>query len=131
MKIELKEIDRDSLKVGDVVGVAIEVQYGWRSSFRHSKIIPTKIVKITPKRTKIVSDKFGEHDKYEKFYELNESAAQETMLAEAFETFKAGIYELGELRKNERLLRISDEDVIIASRYMKAIMEIMERYGKE
>lgn len=30
MKIELKEIDRDSLKVGDVVGVAREVSYGWR-----------------------------------------------------------------------------------------------------
>lgn len=28
MKIELKEIDRDSLKVGDVVGVAREVQLG-------------------------------------------------------------------------------------------------------
>lgn len=83
MKIELKEIDRDSLKVGDVVGVAREVSYGWRSSFRHRRIIPAKIVKITPKRTKIVTDKFGEHDKYEKFYELNEDAAQETILAES------------------------------------------------
>ena len=108
MKIELKEIDRDSLKVGDVVGVARKVEYGWHLSFRYDKIIPTKIVKITPKRTKIVSDKFGEHDKYEKFYELNEDAAQETILAEAFEIFLNGIYEVGKLSKNVRFKTISD-----------------------
>jgi len=131
MKIELKEIDRDSLKVGDVVGVAREVDCGWRSPFRHSRIIPAKIIKITPKRTKIVSDKFGEHDKYEKFYELNEDAAQETILAEAFETLRDGIYELGELKRNDRLIAISDEDILEASKHMKTIMEIMEKYRKE
>ena len=127
MKIELKEIDRNSLKVGDIVGVARENHCGWHR-FRHRKIVPAKIVKITPKRTKIVSDKFGEHDKYEKFYELNEDAAQETILAEAFETLKDGIYELGELRRNDRIRSISDEDVLEASKHMKAIMEIMEKY---
>lgn len=128
MNIELKEIDRNSLKVGDVVGVASKVRYGWRSSFRHDEIIPTKIVKITPKRTKIVSDKFGEHDKFEKFYELNEDAAQETILAEAFKIFRDGIYELGELKRNDRLRVISDEDILEASKHMKAIVEIMEKY---
>lgn len=131
MKIELKEIDRDSIKVGDVVGVARKVQCGWRTSFQHSRIIPAKIVKITPKRTKIVSDKFGEHDKYEKFYELNGDAAQETILAESFEAFRNGIYELGELKRNERLGAISDEDVLEASKHVKAIMKIMEKYRKE
>lgn len=99
MKIELKEIDRDTLKVGDTVGVARKVECGWCSLFRHSRIIPVKITKITPKRTKIVSDKFGEHDKREVFYELNKDAAQETILAEAFGTLKDGIYELEELKK--------------------------------
>lgn len=32
MYIELKEIDKDTLKVGDVVGVAREVETGYRSS---------------------------------------------------------------------------------------------------
>ena len=106
MKIELTEIDRDSLKVGDVVGVARKIQCGWHW-FRHDKIIPAKIVKITPKRTKIVTDKFGEHDKYEKFYELNEDAAQETILAEAFKTLQDGIYELGELRRNDPEMKLA------------------------
>ena len=127
MKIELTEIDRDSMKVGDVVGVARKIQCGWHW-FRHDKIIPAKIVKITPKRTKIVSDKFGEHDKYEKFYELDENAKLENELAEAFETLQDGIYELGELRRNDRIKNISDEDVLEASKHMKAIMEIMDKY---
>lgn len=128
MNIELKEIDRNSLKVGDVVGVASKVECGWRSPFRHRMIIPAKIIKITPKRTKIVSDKFGEHDKYEKFYELNEDATQETILAEAFKTLQDGIYELGELKRLGRLEAISDEDILEASKRMKAIMEIAEKH---
>lgn len=127
MKIELKEIDKDTLKVGDVVGVAREIQCGWHW-FRHDKIIPAKIIKITPKRTKIVSDKFGEHDKYEKFYELDENAAQETILAEAFKTFRDGKYELGELRRDDRIRSISDEDILEASKLMKAMMKILDKY---
>ena len=128
MNIELKEIDKDTLKVGDIVGVARDVSYGWSSSFRHQRIYSAKVTRITPKRTKFFTDKFGEHDKREVFYELDENAAQETILAEAFEVFRDGIYELKELKRLDRLGVISDEDVLEASKHMKAIMEIMEKY---
>lgn len=49
MNIELKEIDKDTLKVGDVVGVMRTVQAGWRCVFRHALITPAKIIRITPK----------------------------------------------------------------------------------
>lgn len=49
MNIELKEIDKDTLKVGDVVGVMRTVQAGWRCGFRHALITPAKIIRITPK----------------------------------------------------------------------------------
>ena len=68
MDIKLKEIDKDTLKVGDIVGVARDVSCGWGSSFRHRRIYPVEIVKVTPKRTKIVSLQFGEHDKEEVFF---------------------------------------------------------------
>ena len=116
MNIKLKEIDKDTLKVGDVVGVARKVEHGRISTFRHRMIISAKIIKITPKRTKIVSDKFGEH---------------ETILAEAFKILQDGIYKLVELRRNGRLEAMSDEDILEASKHMKAIMEITEKYRKE
>ena len=42
MHIELKEIDKDTLKVGDLVGIARKVSYGWGLSFRHKLIYPAK-----------------------------------------------------------------------------------------
>jgi hypothetical protein len=131
MKIELKEIDRDSLKVGDVVGVAREVNYGWRSSFRHRRIIPAKIIKITPKRTKFFTDKFGEHDKREVFYECDSEAEKETFLAKAFCSIKNGIFELTELKRNDRIGRISDEDLPEVAEHMEAMMKILKKYRKE
>ena len=50
---KLNPINKDDLKVGDVVGVAREVRCGWGTNFRHVMVYPAKIVRITPKRTKI------------------------------------------------------------------------------
>ena len=82
MNIELKEIDKDTLKVGDVVGIARPVRTGYYSQFRHLKIYQATITRITPKRTKITTDKFGDYDRHEKFYEYNYNAEKENELAE-------------------------------------------------
>lgn len=131
MKIELKEIDRDALKVGDVVGVGREVQCGWGSSFRHELIFPAQITRITPKRTKFFTDKFGEHDKREVFYECDSEAEKETFLAKAFCAIKNGIFELTELKRNNCIARISDEDLPEVAEHMEAMMKILEKYRKE
>lgn len=130
MNIELKEIDKDTLKVGDVVGVAREVEIGYRSSFRHDRIIPATITRITPKRTKITTDKFGDHDRHEKFYEYNYNAEKENELAEEFCQIRDGVYELYEFKKNG-LSRIKDEDIPNMAYHMKAIMEIIEKYKEK
>ena len=128
MNIDLKEIDKDTLKVGDWVGVAREVSYGWGLSFRHKLIYPAQITRITPKRTKFFTDKFGEHDKREVFYEYDSEAEKETFLAKAFCAIKNGIFELTELKRNDRFVRISDEDLPEVAEHMEAIMEIIEKY---
>ena len=130
MYIELKKIDKDTLKVGDVVGVAREVGIGYMSSFRHDRIIPATITRITPKRTKITTDKFGAHDRHEKFYEYNYNAEKENELAEEFCQIRDGVYDLCEF-KRKGLNRISDEDLPEVAEHMKANMEIIEKYGKE
>lgn len=128
MNIELKEIDKDTLKVGDWVGIAREVSYGWGLSFRHRLIFPAQITRITPKRTKFFTDKFGEHDKREVFYECDSEAEKETSLAKAFCAIKNGIFELTELKRNNYIARISDEDLPEVAEHMEAIMEIIEKY---
>ena len=128
MNIELKEIDKDTLKVGDWVGIARKVSYGWGLSFRHQLITPAKITRITPKRTKFFTDKFGEHDKNEIFYECDVDAGNENYLAKSFKGLSDGIYELSELKRLDRIRSISDEDLLEVAEHMKAIMKIMEKY---
>ena len=130
MYIELKKIDKDALKVGDVVGVMRTVQAGWRCSFRHALITPAKIIRITPKRTKFVIDKFGDHDKYETFYECNSNAEKENELAEKFVQFKESLWDIEIFRKGG-LTRISDEDLPEVAEHMKAITEILEKYKEK
>ena len=128
MYIELKEIDKDTLKVGDWVGIARKVSYGWGLSFRHQLITPAKITRITPKRTKFFTDKFGEHDKREIFYECDGDAGNENYLAKSFKCLSDGIYELSELKRLDRISSISDEDLPEVADHMKAITEILKKY---
>lgn len=130
MYIELKEIDKDTLEVGDVVGIKKTVQAGWRCNFRHSLITPAKIIRITPKRTKFVTDKFGDHDKYETFYECNFNAEKENELAEKFVQFKESLWDIEIFRKGG-LTRISDEDLPEVAEHMKAITEILKKYKEK
>lgn len=130
MHIELKEIDKDTLKVGDVVGVMRTVQAGWRCNFQHSLITPAKIIRITPKRTKFVTDKFGDHDKYETFYECNSNAEKENELAEKFVQFKESLWDIEIFRKGG-LTRISDEDLLEVAEHMEAITEILKKYKEK
>lgn len=127
MNIELKEIDKDTLKVGDVVGIARPVRTGYYSQFRHLKIYQATITRITPKRTKITTDKFGDHDRHEKFYEYNYNAEKENALAEEFCQIRDGVYDLYEF-KRQGLNRISDEDLPEVAEHMKAITEILKKY---
>lgn len=131
MNIELKEIDKDTLKVGDWVGVAREVSYGWGLSFRHQLITPAKITRITPKRTKFFTDKFGEHDKGEIFYEPDSNAVKENHLAMLFDSFQRGVYELDEFKRKEGIGIISDSDLLIVAENMKAITDILKKYKEE
>lgn len=127
MNIELKEIDKDTLKVGNVVGVARKVSCGWKSSFRHQLITPAKITRITPKRTKIETDQFGEHDKNEIFYEYDENAKKENELAIMFKQFRDGRYAFEDFNRKYGLDSIGDEDLPEVAEHMKAIMKIMEK----
>lgn len=130
MNIELKEIDKDTLKVGDVIGVRRTVQTGWGCDFRHNLITPAKIIRITPKRTRFVTDKFGDHDRYETFYECNSNAEKENELAEKFVQFKESLFDIEMFRKGG-LTRISDEDLPEVAEHMKAITEILKKYKEK
>lgn len=127
---KLNPINKDDLKVGDVVGIVRKVLCGWGTSFRHVMVYPAKIVRITPKRTKIETDKFGEHDKYETFYKYDSNAIEESKMAEKFLLIKKGVYDIEDFRSKYGLKVIKDEDLDALSEHINAVTEILKRYGK-
>lgn len=124
---KLNPINKDDLKVGDVVGVAREVRCGWGTSFRHVMVYPAKIIRITPKRTKIETD-IGEHDKYEVFYKYDSDAIKESEMAKEFRTIKNGVYVIEDFKSRHGLTAIKDEDLDALSEHINAVAEILKRY---
>lgn len=128
--VKLSPINKDDLKVGDVVGVAREVRCGWATSFRHVMVYPTKIIRITPKRTKIETDKFGEHDKYETFYKYDSETIKESEMAKKFKEIRDGVYTIEDFKSSRGLRIIKDEDLDALSEHINAVAEILKGYGK-
>lgn len=129
MKIKLKEINRDDLKVGDTVGIAREVWSGYGVGFRHVMVYPAKIIRITPKRTKIETD-IGEYDKHEVFYKYDSDAIKESEMAKKFKAIKEGVYAIEDFKSKRGLRTIKDEDLDTLSEHINAVAEILRRYGK-
>lgn len=127
---KLNPINKDDLKVGDVVGIARKIQCGWGPSFRHVMVRPAKIIRITPKRTKIVTDRFGEHAKYETFYKYDADAIKESEMAEKFRMIQKGAYDIEDFKFKRGLGVIKDEDLDTLSEHINAVVEILKRYGK-
>lgn len=127
---KLNPISKDDLKVGDVVGIAREVWSGFGIGFRHVMVYPTKIIRITPKRTKIETDKFGEHDKNEVFYKYDSDAIKESEMAKKFKEIKEGVYAIEDFKSKRGLRTIKDEDLDTLSEHINAVAEILRRYGK-
>lgn len=128
--VKLSPINKDDLKVGDVVGVAREVRCGWEANFRHVMVYPAKIIRITPKRTKIETDKFGKHDKYETFYKYDSEAIKESEMAKRFKEIRDGVYAIEDFKSRRGLRIINDEDLDALSEHINAVAEILKRYGK-
>ena len=126
---KLNPINKDDLKVGDVVGVARKVRCGWGTNFRHVMVYPAKIVRITPKRTKIETD-IGEYDKDEVLYKYDSEAIKESEMAKKFKEIKDGIYAIEDFKSSRGLRVIKDEDLDALSEHINAIVEVLKRYGK-
>ena len=126
---KLSPINKDDLKVGDVIGVAREIRCGWGESFRHFMVYPAKIIRITPKRTKIETD-IGEHDKYETFYKYDSEAIKESEMAKKFKEIRDGVYAIEDFKSRRGLRVIKDEDLDTLSEHINAVAEILKGYGK-
>ena len=127
----LKVLNKDNLKVGDTVGIVRHVRCGWGSFFRHTRVYQAKIIRITPKRTKFETDKFGVHDKYEIFYEYDSNAEKENEIAEQFEKIRDSVYAIEDFKSTCGLRSINDEDIQNLSEHLRTVADILKKYKKQ
>lgn len=121
-------ISKDSLKPGDVVGIRIATRIGW-SHFRYTRIIPMKIKRITPARTKFVMENGCEYNKHDSFYLITDKLKHESYIAECAMKIRDYMYRLEELRKDGKLFNCDDTSIEKMSQLFKKIVAIAE--GKQ
>lgn len=113
-------IDKSTLKPGDVVGIRLKTQIGW-GFFRYPKTIPVTIQRITPARTKFVTTDgrvFGKHDP---FYSITPETDQQTRVAVCAEKVYRSLTKLEELRRSGKLFQQDDDFIEKTSALLEQI----------
>lgn len=76
----IEKVNKNNLKVGDTVYVAKPYDMDWATTFRYPFYQKETITRITPKRTKFVTNN-AEYDKCTAFYAYSEEMEQQQRIA--------------------------------------------------
>lgn len=76
----IEKVNKDNLKVGDTIYVAKPYEIDWGITFRYPFYQEETITRITPKRTKFVTNK-AEYDKCAAFYAYSEEMERQQRIA--------------------------------------------------
>ena len=120
----MNRLNREDIKVGDIVGVPFPVTIGW-TRFRYQKIVPMTVARITPARTKIVMTNGREIDKKEPLYEIDKEVKHQSHIAECAGNISNKLYQLGEMKRDDSLFRKSDTQIENVSFLLDKIMEVL------
>ena len=117
-------LNREDIKVGDIVGVSSLVITGG-TRFRYQRIVPMKVARITPARTKITMTNGREIGRNERLYEVDEETKYKTQIAECAVNISDKLYQLEKMKQNDSLLRKSDTQLENVSFLLDKIMEVL------
>lgn len=130
MLLDELKIEQDDLKVGDVVYTSHHPNIGVWVSFRYSKMRKEVIQRITPKRTKIVTD-YGEYTNRDHFYKLTDELKKQSEIAEAAENICDDLAKIDQFIKKHSYKGIRDEDMLNIKDHMNAVRKILDSYEQE
>ena len=115
-------IDKNTLKPGDVVGIRVKTQIGWRF-FRYPKIIPLTIERITPARTKFVMTNGSEFGRYDSFYPITAETSNQTYVAECAEKIYTALMTLDNLQRDGKLFKQGDDFIVKTAERLERILD--------
>lgn len=119
-------IQKDSLKVGDVVGIRKATRLGW-GHFRYPRTFALTIERITPARTKFVMTDGSEYNKNEPFYPITTESSRQTHIADCALKFNRSLNELEELRREGKLFTQNDAFIEKASDLLEQLLKEVQK----
>ena len=124
MKLERAYIE--DLNVGDVIAVPYPVCKGW-SYFRYQRFEEHKVAIITPKKTKLVTDKGHEIKRGDFIYKPNEETERQTKVSKAFIFIKDFLFDLTSPNYSKIEVRaLKDETILKLYALMKEAWNLIE-----
>lgn len=125
----MKEIKVSELKAGDIVYNQIYLHAGWTCIGKYYR---KEVVKrVTPKRTKIVTD-HGEYKAYYTFYEYSEEMEEINKITSAKKKIHNSSYDIQCLIDREKsYLKLDAEKVIKVSELLEEAIEILKGEEKQ
>lgn len=119
-------IQKDSLKVGDVVGIRKATKLGW-SYFRYPRTFAMTIERITPARSKFIMTDGSEYTKNEPFYPITAESTNQTHIANCALKFNRSLNELEALRREGKLFTQNDAFIEKASDLLEQLLKEVQK----
>ena len=119
----LTPIPIEDLKVGDTVCHPFYPQYGWSSCYKYPIFYNFTIQRITPKRTKIITN-HGEYTNKDEFYHPCDVTQFSTKIAKAFEYCKTN----GDIVDLNLIRKLNPQELLDVQTHLQAIQNITAPY---
>lgn len=129
---KLERINFKDVNVGDVICVPRSVSIGW-VKFRYPHFVETVVTRVTPKKTKISTNKCGDIKITDKIpiYKPNEETERQSTVSTAFKLIGDTINNLDKFSRNDDIRKLDDETIIDIALRLKEVNDIIIITKKE
>ena len=128
MKNEYTYINIKDIKVGDTVGVLQNVRVGFGYQYyRHQYAQPETIMRITPKKTKLVGNSDREYSNKTEFVVLDDYARSENEKVDYFRSVSRNFLSLHDI-STDTLSKISDEELLVFGKALSTVQSILKKH---
>lgn len=124
---DLERINFKDVNVGDIVCVPRSVSISW-SSFRYPYYVETTVTKVTPKKTKITTDKLGDIKVTDRIpiYRPSEETKRQSKIATAFKLIGNVLDNFDNLRRSDSIRKLDDDTIIEIALKLKEASSIIK-----
>lgn len=126
--MQLERVEIKDLDVGDKILVPFDTRWGW-SNFRYHTYKEATVTRITPKKTKVITN-LCECDKYKALYKPCEELIRQTEVAESYMRIMNTIYYFMDGDKVS-IKNLKDDTLLKLSDLMKEARRIVEEDRNE